>query len=669
MVYNFFRKFFEEEKESLILWLPVFFGLGIAVFFLIDKIQYLEYAIVITIIFALVSFASKGRVVLPWLFLVLTLIASGYAVSNARTLLVKTPILQKETRVVKVIGEVRIVQERSRGKRLILENVTIERMAEDATPRRVRVNITTKDTGVLAGDTVSTLAVLRPPPRAVIPGGYNFAQSAYYQKIGAVGYTVSAVEIVKRPEYMTFTQAISKLRQTVAVKIRLILQGVEGHIATALLVGDRGGIPDKVLGSIRNSGLAHLLAISGMHLALVAAIFFFSTRLLLAAFPRVALYYNIKKIAAASAILGSFSYLLISGSSISATRAFIMTTTILVAILIDRAGRPLRSVALAAFIILLFQPESLLTPSFQMSFAAVIALISAFDFAKYRMRDFAQYTMFQKFYVYVLSLILSSFIAGLATAPFAIYHFNHYSSYGILANLVAVPLTSFVIMPLGVIAMLFMPLGLTKIALIPMSWAINLMLKTADFVSGLPNSHGVVHAMPNSTLSLIVFGGLWLCLWKSKVRYYSIIPIAFGLLLMSSINKPDILINESGKLIAVRGIDDRLILSSKRAGGYTRDVWLQNSGEAEAKYFKNSDDPSLSCDKFSCIYRKNGYVIAISKHPSVLKADCKRADLLINLTRIKISCKAVKIISKYDLKKHGTHMVFLKNTIKIQQVD
>lgn len=669
LIYHFrqFYATFLSERENWILWLPVFFGIGIIIYFSLPFEPPITFAIVATILPLAISYYLRFHRALMWLAIIVALIAAGFLTANLRALTVNAPMLEKTLGVKNISGKIYEVHTRPHGKRFVIENPLIEGISADQTPKRVRLNVNTGHSNAVVGDIISTLAALNPPPKAVIPGGYNYSRHAYFEQIGAVGYAVADITVTGHSTQSSFYTLIARLRQTITERILASAPAREGNIATALLVGERGGIAENDLQDMRDAGLAHLLAISGMHLALVATIFFFSARTFLAFFERITLRYNIKKWAVFVAIVGSFFYLLISGAPISAQRAFIMSTLFLTALLIDRSGTPIRSVAFAAMLVLLVSPESILTPSFQMSFAAVIALVSTFNYGSSLIANYAGFGFIRKILLYVLSLMVASLVAGAATAPFAMYHFNHFSSYSVLANLIAVPLTSFVIMPLGVITLLLMPFGLEAIALLPMLKGIDLVLLSASLVASLPNATSILPSMAPLALGMFTFGGLWLCLWQKKWRLYSIIPISCGVSLMFYAVKPDIIVSGEGEVFALRGSDDTLLFSSLKKERYSQEMWLKRFGQKESYSIAGRKDPIINCDSISCLYKKNNYLTAIVNHPNSLYEDCPKVDILINLTHLPTPCRTPSVrLDTWNLRKNGTYALYLDDPVRIQ---
>jgi competence protein ComEC len=364
--------------------------------------------------------------------------------------------------------------------------------------------------GLRIGDRVRLRASVGPPSPPSVPGTYDFQRDAFFDRIGGVGFAYE-VQIDDAGPRGPPGDWLSRLRQSINRRILAALPGEEGPVAVALMTGDQSGIAKDVLQAMRDSGLAHLLSISGLHMAIVAGVVFFGLRSLLALVPGLALYHPIKKWAAVAAIAATFAYLMLSGDSVPPQRSFVMTSLVLLAVLFDRSALSMRLIAWAAMVVLLTTPDALTGPSFQMSFAAVVALIAAYETAWVRRWSRGEGGRLSRLGHHVGGLALTSLIATAATAPYAIYHFNRMSDYGLVANLLAVPLTSFWVMPWAVGAFLLMPLGMEWLALTPMGWGIDGILAIARSVAAWPGAVTLVPAMPLAGLGLITFGGLWLC--------------------------------------------------------------------------------------------------------------------------------------------------------------
>ncbi len=441
------------------------------------------------------------------------------------------------------------------------------------------------------------------------------------------------------------------------------------------LTGDRRAIPKHVLADMRDSGLAHLLAISGLHIGLVAGILFFGLRAALALVPKLALHYPIKKWAAAAALVGAFGYVLISGATVPTQRAFLMVCVVLLAVMVDRTAISMRLVAWAALIVLVMAPDSLLGPSFQMSFAAVIALVAAYEVLRGRFSAWrAEAGMLRRAGLYFAGVGITTIVAMAATAPFAIYHFNRFAEYGLAANLTAVPLTALWIMPWAMAAFCLMPVGLEALALTPMGWGIEAVIAIAHTVAGWPGSVRLVSAMPAAGLALVAIGGLWLCLWQGRWRFLGAAAVALGLSGPALTRPPDILVAADGKLMAVRVPDGTLALSPGRGSRFTREMWLRRAGQSAPQPWPRqgaSADGALRCDGLACIYRAADRRVALVFDPRALAEDCRQADLVVSLVPVGWACRRrVTAIDRFDLWRHGAHAVWLDRhgEIRIESV-
>ena len=444
-------------------------------------------------------------------------------------MIARAPPLDKRIGQASIEGRVVAASALPSGIRLLLEDVAIRGRDERALPRRVRITVRASGATAAPGDQVRVRAVLMPPPGPALPGAFDFQRKAFFDGLGAVGYAVGRIQLVEARSQSTIGDRVARLRQAISARVRASLPGSAGAIAATLMTGDRGAIAARDLAAMRDSGLAHLLAISGLHIGLIAAILFFTVRGLLALAPRVALNYPIKKWAAAAAMLGAFAYLLITGLTIPTQRAFLMTSIVLLAVILDRSVISMGLVAWAAAVVLLLSPESLLGPSFQMSFAAVVALIAAYEVCRAPMIDWlGGGGIGRRVLLYFMGIGLTTLVAGLATTPFAIFHFNRFVAFGLAANLVAVPVMALWIMPWAMLAYVLMPFGLERLALVPMGTGIDLVLGVAHTVAAWPGAVWLLPPMPTVGLVLVALGGLWLCLWRRAWRLAGIAGIAMG---------------------------------------------------------------------------------------------------------------------------------------------
>ena len=356
---------------------------------------------------------------------------------------------------------------------MTLRRQTIAGLSAEKAPDAVRVRLRGAQPTIRPGDGIRVRAVLTPPPPAV-PGAYDFQRQAYFDGLGAVGYSVGGATVLPLGEERPSVDVglwFARLRAVVAERVRAHLDGATAAVTIALLNGEQRAIPERVMVAIRDSGLAHLLSISGLHIGLVAGIVMFAVRGALALVPPLALRFPIKKWAAVVSVFAAGAYTLLAAAPVPSQRSFLMIAVVLLAMLVDRQGLSMRLLAFAALAVLCTQPEAMLGPSFQMSFAAVLALMSAYKFVRaHRPAAGERPSPGRRALVYPAGVLLSTLIAGTATAPFAAYHFNRFQVYGIAANMLAVPVTGFWIMPWAVLAMLLMPFGLEGMALTPLSW-------------------------------------------------------------------------------------------------------------------------------------------------------------------------------------------------------
>lgn len=658
---------FSQERHQLILWLPVFFGAGIALYFALPTEPTLHNPMAMSALFGSMLLLSRRNIWAVRVLILMIMFSGGFAVAMFRAHQVQAPVIADEwKKSYAVTATIEQMEARNRGSRIWLSDVSSKDIKQEWTPKRIRVTVNSAIDHLKTGDRVDFLAVLYPPPLPAMPGAYDFARQAYFEQIGAVGYVVSKMKLVERDEAQSFAAWLSDMRHQLAESIRREAPAKEqGAIAAALLVGERGAIPSVITDQMRDAGLAHLLAISGLHLALVATICFFTFRLLMACSSYLALRHPIKQYAAFMAIIASLLYLLITGAPISAQRAFLMTGLVLLSIMLNRSVTPLRSIGLAAFIILLLTPESILSPSFQMSFAAAGALISAFEFLrKYMASLLEDASMMRRVGVYLIGILLSSLVAGLATAPFALYHFSHMSNYSLLANLVAVPLTSLWIMPWGVATLILAPFGLEWLSLYPMGWGIDVVLNVAEYISSLPYATPAVPAMPMVSLALITVAFLWLGLWKSKIRVAGLILLLPAIYFYSIKTAPDILVNEDGRMLAFRNNAGEYEFPAKTSPNFVRESWLERLGKEETIRLKpnQSSDNLLHEGDRNYIYTHKGTKILFAHDKEYLEKRCKDADYLVDMYWYEImQCpNAPTLFNRQDLDLRGTHVVYLQ---------
>ncbi|EKV30807.1 competence protein [Caenispirillum salinarum AK4] len=667
------------DRDRWILWLPVCLGAGIGLYFLLPVEPPLWVGLLTAgVLLALVAAAWRrvpGAVVL---LLGLLAAALGLAAAQVRTEMVAAPVLAQDLGPVTVVGVVEGVEDKAGALRVTLAPVSVERLSPARLPHSLRVTVRTGGARPEAGQTVRLDAVLMPPPAPSAPGAFNFPRMAWFDRLGAVGYAVSTPDILSQPPRGAVADAVEHMRSAVTARVREVIPGAEGQIAAALLTGARAGIPEPTLEAFRDSGLAHLLSISGLHMTLVAGLIFVGVRGVLAAVPAIALRHDVKKWTAAIALLAAAFYLLLSGAAIPSQRAFVMAAIVLLAVIVDRTAISLRTLGWAALFVLLTQPESLVGPSFQMSFAAVTALVAGYELvapklSAWRGRGRGRWTRAPA--LYMLGITASTVIASLATAPFAAYHFNAVPLYSLFANLAVMPLVSLIVMPMAIAGLLLMPLGLDWLPFTLMGWGLDGVTIVAETVASWPGSVLYVPPMPIGGLAAVALGGLWLCLWRRPWRLLGLAVAVVGASSAWWSAGPDILINDEATLIAVRGPTGGLILSPGRSDGFARDLWRERHGAEEAVSWPHAggstgawpltlDSPArLACDSVGCVYEARGLKTALVQHPAAVPEDCYAADVIVATVPVRRPCDhTLAVVDYWDLWKKGAHAVWLDGT-------
>lgn len=655
------------DRDRWTLWLPVGLGVGVALYFVLPVEPPIWWGAVVAVFAVVLAWFSRERPVLVWVAITVGVIGMGFAAGAVRTVTVGGHVLDRRLPPSTLEGRVVGVEPVSGGARITLDRIVHRELVPPDVPSRVRVRLAAKHAPPPIGSRIRMRAELRPPPGPVAPGGFDFQRHLYFLGIGASGFAIGGYATVAPPEPTTLMR-LESLRLAIYHRFVEGRPGQAGGVGAALATGKRGAIPGDVLQAMRDSGLAHMLAISGLHMGLVAGILFFAVRGVLATIEPLARRFAIKKWAAAAALIGGFGYLLISGATVPTQRAFLMTGLVLLAVLLDRNAISMRLVAWAAAIILLTAPEAMLGPSFQMSFAAVVALVATYEhvrrpIASFRHGDGGRAGLWRLAAVYVIGIAVTSLVAGAATAPYAAYHFNRLAAFGLLANLLAMPVMALWIMPWTLLAMAAMPFGLEAVPLAAMGWGIDAVIDVARFVAGLPNAVVLVPAMPEYGIALVTVGGLWLCLWRQRWRFLGLPLIVGGLATVALYQPPDVLVDGRAKLMAVRAADGGLMLSSGRTARFTASGWLRRDALDEADVWPSSGasaDGTLTCDRLGCIYRTAGETVALVRDERALPEDCRAAGIVVALVPVRRSCpSAHTVIDRFDLWRNGSHAVWL----------
>ncbi len=659
----------EAEQHRWFLWVPVLLGVGIGLYFSLANEPHTLTAVAPAGAALALRALAPRRTLTTLAVGALLAVTAGFALAKLRVEWVRAPVLAKEVRAAEVRGFVELIEPRAkRGHRLTLRVTAVGNLPPEARPARVRITTMKSAPGLEAGDAVLLRATLMPPSGPALPGGYDFARQAWFQGLGAVGYTWRAPEPDANagppPWDLRAWGAIERLRQRIGRRITAVLPGETGAIANALITGERGGISEATNSAFRDLGLLHILSISGLHMAIMAGSVFFLVRFLLACVPALALVYPIKKWAAAAAMAGALCYLLISGSSFATVRSAIMISIMFLAVILDRPALALRNVVLAALAILVLFPESLFDVGFQMSFAAVVALISGYEALRTAPSLLAGRPL-AWLLLFAGGIVLTTLIASAAVAPFAAYHFHKSQQYAVLANLIALPACNFIVMPAALAALLAMPLGLEAVPLWVMGWGISAMVWTAERVASLPGAVLRIPAMPSMAFLAMVAGGLWLALWQTRWRLLGLAAIAAGIALAPTLALPDLLVGRDGALVALRSEDGRLsVMGSARAFEVQR--WLENDGDA-----RSSKDAAkavgFSCDGLGCRAGIKGLTIAVARRPAAFADDCRRAEIVVSRIVSPRSCTGPRaVVDFFAARREGTHALYIGDGGKIR---
>jgi competence protein ComEC len=402
--------------------------------------------------------------------------------------------------------------------------------------------------------------------------------------------------------------------------------------------------------AMRISGLYHVLSISGLHMAIVTGVIFAFIRGGLALIPGFALRYPIKKWTALVALIGVSFYMVLAGADAPTLRSFIMIALVLFGVMLDRPAVTLRTLAIAAFVVLTLTPEAILNPGFQMSFAATLALVSIYQqiapgiLAAPPSGGGPAWRLSASASKWLLAGALTSLLAGLATTPYAAFHFQRLAPYGLIANVLAMPAISFVIMPMAVLGVVLIPLGYDALAWKAMGWGIDVMLAIARRVAELPGAEGRIPAFSVTALVFATLGLLLLAIPVSRLKWLGVPLFAAAFVLAATTPRPDILIDPGARTVAVRGADGKLSILNAKQARISAETWLAADGDARNSRVVTAD--AFACDDLGCVARKDGTAIAVASRPEAFTDDCNDAALVISATDIPATCRAVSIDRK-----------------------
>jgi len=671
----------EGESAQLPLYIPIFVALGISCWFTMEP-KILTYILILLLFIILCTLFSKLRSRLSVVLCMASLsIIIGWSAISIRSYSVSSPIISKPW-VGNIYGRIEKIEKLSARD---VVRLTIETDERQLLPARVRINLSEEqyNKNFTHGSIIKMRVRLLPPTGPAVPGAYDFAQRAWFDKLGATGSALGNVALITQAKN---NDNLDEIRNQLAVLVREKIPDRAGSIAATLATGDRGAIAMEDAEAMRRSGMAHLLAISGLHVTAIVAMSFYIIAKILSLFPSFALRQKVPLYAASFAALLAISYTLLTGAQVPTVRACIAACLVLAALMLGREAFTLRLVAFGALFILLMWPETLVGPSFQLSFAAVATIITLHESKwmqklTHRREEF----WFQAMGRFMISLFITGLVIEITLAPIALYHFQKTGVYGAWANMIAIPLTTFIIIPSLGVALLLDLIGLAA----PFWWicgqSIEIILKLAHYVSNLPGAIKTTANVDSGIFAVVIISGLLLMLIKSKLRWAALAPLVVALTLLVRTPNPDILVTGDGRHLAVRNFTDKnidktsneMLLLRTGAGEYIRELLNENAG-FDGLASDIADWPNAQCSPDICIINleyedQNMWSILATKSsyfvPSLeLAAACKRVDIAISDRYLPYSCKPKRLkIDRAFLEKSGGVSLFLDSE-KIRNV-
>jgi competence protein ComEC len=654
---------FAAQEGRTVLWAPVALTFGIWTYFALAR-EPQWWLVGLAAMVALPLFTvARGRGPLALAALVLF----GLVLAKVKADWIAAPVLHATTAERLVTGRVEDISPAARGRRVIILAVdAIEGVLAGNLPRRLRLSVATKQGAPEIGWRIAVKAVLAPLPSPVMPGGFDYGRNLWWDGIGGTGRATAAIETLSTevPAGLMFRASVEALRQLIGSRITRVLDGTSGAIGEAIITGQRSAIPRAVNLSFQVSGLAHVLSISGLHMALAAGGVFWFVRAVLALFPVLALRYPIKKWAAAVAMLVGLFYMILAGTGVATQRSYIMIAIVFFAIMVDRPAISVRNLALAAVIILVLEPEAAIQASFQMSFLAVMGLTAYYEaWADYRRHRDPEVVLGRPQWVRVLrklaagfaAAIITTIVAGSLSSIPAAFHFGRLAPYSVVANGLALPVISLVIMPMALLSVLAMPFGLEAWPLWAMGQGIDAMIAISNWVAGFPGAYVVVAQPPAIAVIVTALGAALLCLLRGPARFGGAAVAVVGIALSVLRPMPDIFIERTASVVAVRSPDGMLVPAPGRKGRFAVAKWLLANGEEESPKDAIARD-GWTCTQDQCRATVRGKVVLYLRSEGGSAPDCGGADIVIAAFPLRRACATTPFrIDRFDVWRHGAH--------------
>jgi competence protein ComEC len=532
----------------------------------------------------------------------------------------------------------------------------------------------------MPGDRIQVRALVREPGAPVVPGGYDFQRAAWFSGLGGSGFALGPAALSPgEPGGAWFAALRLRLEREVAA----VIPGAAGAVAAALVTGTQSAIPPEAMVAMRDSGLAHLLSVSGLHMTIVMGLVFAVLRFGLALVPFLALRLPVKALAALGALGAGTFYMLLTSAQVPMQRCLAMAALVTLALLAGRRALTLRALAIAAALVLAVAPAELLGPSFQMSFAAVLALVAGHDALRpFLARLRGRPAWWRRPMLFGLGLVLTSALAGAATAPIGLHHFGRLQLFGVLANAVAVPLTSLLVMPAGLVAMLALPLGLAEWPLRVMGWGVEGILLTAGTVAAWPGAAPALPPLPAWGLALAGFGFCWLCLWRGPLRLPALPVILAGLAAGQFSPPPDLLVSADARLVALRTGQGVYLHRLPGARAFVQQNMLRALGAETGQELPEQGETAggvLACTPGACRFRPHaeGVEAVLLRSPPVPRgqrspplapgAACGTVAMVVALAPVTGRCGPT--LDRFDMWRDGAQAVWLQRDGPMRRSD
>ena len=652
---------FARQGQALAPWLAVAMGVGILGYFALPEEPAGAWRWWAPPLVVAALLASRWNALAGWVLGLVAAAALGFAAASWHAERA-SPALDLPRTAVIVSGIVQSVEMLPEGRRVVLAEA---RIGQDAPlPRLVRVRLRANDPArPMPGDRLSLRSILRAPPPPAYPGAGDFQRSAWFSGLGASGSALSPASVTPGTGA---APPLAGMRAAIESRVTSEIPGPAGTIAAALLTGSQGAIPAPAMQAMRDSGLAHLLSVSGLHIAIVMGCTFAALRLLIAAIPALALRADGRRWPALGALVAGGAYLVLTGFQVPMQRSFAMAALVTLGLVLGRRAMSPRVLAFAAAVVMLVQPEALTGPSFQMSFAAVLALIAGFEalrpvLPRPQAGQGAVRGALRWLLLALLALLLTSLLAGAATTPFGLHHFGRVQLYGMAANALAVPLTSVLVMPAGMLALVLMPLGLDALPLAAMGWGAEATLAIAEAVAAWPGAAVPMRPLPVEGLAIATFGFLMLCLWRGAGRLMGVPIIVAGLAAGLVIRPPDILVSADARLILLRTEDGAFLQRLPGGSNFTRDAFLRAAGRTEAvPVAADTAAPGLRCAADACrmVPSEDGPA-AILVRAGDSAPHCGAAVVLVSAEPVRPRCRASQVVDRFSVWRDGAHAIWL----------